>query len=45
VAASRGYIDDVIEPHETRARLINGLEMLHNKRDSNPQKKHGNIPL
>jgi propionyl-CoA carboxylase beta chain len=45
VAASRGYIDDVIEPHDTRARLINGLEMLHNKRDSNPQKKHGNIPL
>jgi acetyl-CoA carboxylase carboxyltransferase component len=45
VAASRGYIDDVIEPHETRSRLINGLEMLHNKRDSNPQKKHGNIPL
>src|SRR4029079_9163327 len=45
VAASRGYIDDVVEPHETRARLINGLEMLHNKRDSNPQKKHGNIPL
>jgi propionyl-CoA carboxylase beta chain len=45
VAASRGYIDDVIEPHETRARLINGLEMLANKRDSNPQKKHGNIPL
>ncbi|MEP7355935.1 MAG: acyl-CoA carboxylase subunit beta [Anaerolineales bacterium] len=45
VAASRGYIDDVIEPHETRARLINGLEMLHNKRDSNPQKKHGNIPV
>ena len=45
VAASRGYIDDVIEPHETRARLINGLEMLANKRDSNPAKKHGNIPL
>jgi propionyl-CoA carboxylase beta chain len=45
VAASRGYIDDVIEPRETRARLINGLEMLENKRDSNPQKKHGNIPL
>jgi len=45
VAAARGYIDDVIEPHETRARLINGLEMLANKRDSNPQKKHGNIPL
>ncbi|MBP7692458.1 MAG: methylmalonyl-CoA carboxyltransferase [Anaerolineales bacterium] len=45
VAAARGYIDDVIEPHTTRARLINGLEMLENKRDSNPQKKHGNIPL
>ena len=45
VAASRGYIDDVIEPHETRARLINGLEMLENKRDANPAKKHGNIPL
>jgi propionyl-CoA carboxylase beta chain len=45
VAAERGYLDDVIEPHETRARLINGLEMLQNKRDSNPAKKHGNIPL
>lgn len=45
VAASRGYIDDVIEPAHTRARLINGLEMLNNKRDSNPAKKHGNIPL
>ncbi len=45
VAASRGYIDDVIEPHETRPRLINGLEMLENKRDSNPAKKHGNLPL
>jgi acetyl-CoA carboxylase carboxyltransferase component len=45
VAASRGYIDDVIEPHETRSRLINALEMLANKRDSNPPKKHGNIPL
>jgi acetyl-CoA carboxylase carboxyltransferase component len=45
VAASRGYIDDVIEPRETRARLINGLELLAHKRDSNPQKKHGNIPL
>ena len=45
VAAGRGYIDDVIEPHQTRARLINGLEMLENKRDSNPAKKHGNIPL
>ncbi|MHB8628683.1 MAG: acyl-CoA carboxylase subunit beta [Aggregatilineales bacterium] len=45
VAASRGYIDDVIAPSETRPRLINALEMLRNKRDSNPPKKHGNIPL
>ena len=45
IAASRGYIDDVIEPHSTRARLINALEMLANKRDKNPGKKHGNIPL
>ncbi|MFZ5923492.1 MAG: acyl-CoA carboxylase subunit beta [Chloroflexota bacterium] len=45
VAASRGYVDDVIEPRETRPRLINALEMLSNKRDSNPAKKHGNIPL
>ncbi|NOY98765.1 MAG: acyl-CoA carboxylase subunit beta [Chloroflexi bacterium] len=45
VAAGRGYIDDVIEPRETRPRLINALEMLSNKRDSNPAKKHGNIPL
>jgi acetyl-CoA carboxylase carboxyltransferase component len=45
VAAERGYIDDVIEPRETRPRLINALEMLSNKRDSNPAKKHGNIPL
>ncbi len=45
VAAARGYIDDVIEPHETRPRLIEAIEMLQNKRDSNPPKKHGNIPL
>ena len=45
VAAERGYIDDVIEPRETRPRLINALEMLSNKRDTNPAKKHGNIPL
>jgi propionyl-CoA carboxylase beta chain len=45
VAAERGYIDDVIEPRETRPRLINALEMLSNKRDANPAKKHGNIPL
>ncbi|MFQ5945698.1 MAG: acyl-CoA carboxylase subunit beta, partial [Anaerolineae bacterium] len=45
VAASRGYIDDVIEPRETRPRLISALEMLQNKRQKNPPKKHGNIPL
>ena len=45
VAASRGYIDDVIEPRDTRPRLINAFEMLANKRDMNPAKKHGNIPL
>ncbi len=45
VAASRGYLDDVIEPAETRSKLIAGLEMLQNKRDTNPPKKHGNIPL
>jgi acetyl-CoA carboxylase carboxyltransferase component len=45
VAAERGYIDDVIEPRETRPRLINALEMLSNKRDANPAKKHGCIPL
>lgn len=45
VAAARGYLDDVIEPSQTRPRLINGLEMLSNKRDANPAKKHGNIPL
>lgn len=45
IAASRGFIDDVIEPRETRPRLINALEMLANKRDVNPAKKHGCIPL
>jgi acetyl-CoA carboxylase carboxyltransferase component len=45
VAAQRGFIDDVIEPKETRPRLINALEMLQNKRDANPPKKHGNVPL
>jgi len=44
-AAARGYVDDVIEPRETRPRLINALNMLQNKRDTNPPKKHGNIPL
>lgn len=45
VAAEVGYIDEVIEPAMTRKRLIDSLEMLKNKRDTNPPKKHGNIPL
>jgi acetyl-CoA carboxylase carboxyltransferase component len=45
IAAARGYVDDVIEPRETRPRLISALQMLRNKRDTNPPKKHGNIPL
>ena len=45
IAAERGFLDDVIEPKETRPCLINALEMLENKRDSNPPKKHGNNPL
>jgi acetyl-CoA carboxylase carboxyltransferase component len=45
IAAARGFIDDIIEPRDTRARLINGLNVLQNKRDSNPPKKHGNMPL
>jgi propionyl-CoA carboxylase beta chain len=44
-AAERGYVDEVIEPRDTRRRLIQSLEVLHTKRDSNPPKKHGNIPL
>ncbi len=44
-AAELGYIDDVILPHDTRPRIIEALEMLKNKRDKNPPKKHGNIPL
>jgi propionyl-CoA carboxylase beta chain len=45
VAAERGYIDEIIEPRDTRARLTAVLELLRTKRDSNPSKKHGNIPL
>jgi propionyl-CoA carboxylase beta chain len=45
IAAGRGYVDDVIDPRETRPRLISALDMLRNKRDENPWKKHGNIPL
>ncbi|MGI8772812.1 MAG: acyl-CoA carboxylase subunit beta [Acidobacteriaceae bacterium] len=45
IAAERGYVDAVILPRETRRRLIRALEMLDGKRDKNPAKKHGNIPL
>jgi propionyl-CoA carboxylase beta chain len=45
VAAERGFIDEIIEPALTRRKLINALSLLENKRDTNPPKKHGNIPL
>ena len=45
VAAARGFVDDVIDPRETRDRLVSGLDMLRNKREQNPPAKHGNIPL
>ena len=45
VAASRGFIDEVIRPRETRRKLVTALRNLENKRDKNPPKKHGNIPL
>jgi propionyl-CoA carboxylase beta chain len=45
IAAERGYIDEIIEPRFTRRKLITTFAMLHNKRDRNPPKKHGNIPL
>jgi propionyl-CoA carboxylase beta subunit len=45
VAAERGFIDEVIEPSQTRPKLIRALQLLENKRDTNPPKKHGNIPL
>jgi Carboxyl transferase domain len=45
VAAERGFIDEVIEPAQTRSKLIRALALLENKRDTNPPKKHGNIPL
>ena len=45
IAAGRGYLDDIIDPRETRPRLIDALETLETKRDKNPPKKHGNIPL
>ena len=45
VAADRGFVDAIIQPRETRKKLIQALAMLENKRDRNPPKKHGNIPL
>ncbi|MEE4136579.1 MAG: acyl-CoA carboxylase subunit beta [Desulforhopalus sp.] len=45
VAAQRGYIDDIIEPADTRQRIVRALSLLRHKRDTNPMKKHGNIPL
>ena len=45
VSASRGYIDDVIDPRDTRVKIIRALELLHSKREPMPSKKHGNIPL
>jgi len=45
IAAARGYVDDVIDPRETRPRLVSALDMLRDKRDQNPVRKHGNIPL
>ena len=45
IAAARGYVDEVIRPSQTRPRLIRALEVLEDKRDTNPRKKHGNIPL
>jgi acetyl-CoA carboxylase carboxyltransferase component len=45
IAADRGYVDDVIDPAETRTRLIQALRMLKTKREAVPPRKHGNVPL
>jgi propionyl-CoA carboxylase beta chain len=45
IAAERGYVDEVIEPRQTRRRIISALRLLKTKRDTTPPKKHGNIPL
>ena len=45
IAVSKGYIDDVIEPKETRERLISALKSIYRKREERPRRKHGNIPL
>ena len=45
VAAERGFVDEVIEPHQTRRKIVGALRILKTKRDTSPPKKHGNIPL
>ncbi|MGZ7039278.1 MAG: carboxyl transferase domain-containing protein, partial [Thermoanaerobaculia bacterium] len=45
IAAERGYVDEIIEPRFTRRKVITAFAMARNKRDKNPPKKHGNIPL
>jgi len=45
IAAERGFVDEIIEPQHTRQKLVSALRMLDTKKDSNPQKKHGNLPL
>jgi propionyl-CoA carboxylase beta chain len=45
VAAARGYVDDVIDPRDTRAKVVHAFEMLRSKADSTPPKKHSNLPL
>ncbi len=45
IAAERGYVDDVIDPADTRPKLIAGLELLRTKREELPKRKHGNVPL
>jgi propionyl-CoA carboxylase beta chain len=45
IACEKGYLDEVIEPRSTRPKLIAALRLLENKRDKNPPRKHGNIPL
>ena len=45
VAAERGFVDDVIDPADTRSKLIAGLDLLRSKREELPQRKHGNVPL
>jgi acetyl-CoA carboxylase carboxyltransferase component len=44
-AAERGYVDDVIDPAETRQKIVAGLDMLRTKREELPKRKHGNVPL